>query len=236
MYSFQSRVRYSEVDSERKLSIAGIVNYFQDCSNFQSEDLEVGIDYLTERHMMWVINFWQIKVDRRPLMGEEITVSTAPYELKSFMGLRNFWMQDPEGNYLVRANSVWTLIDTEKGRPVGVTPEMLERYDIRERLEMEYAPRKIKVPEADEEREPILITHAHLDTNHHVNNGQYVTLAMNYLPEDFEIGELRAEYRRQVFLGDTLHPALSHTEDGTLIVSMNDGEGKPYAIVSFIRK
>jgi acyl-ACP thioesterase len=195
----------------------------------------VGIDYLTQRHMMWVINFWQIKVDRRPIMGDAITVSTAPYELKSFMGLRNFWMQDAEGNYLVRANSVWTLIDTEKGRPVGVTQDMVDRYEIREKLEMDYAPRKIRVPEESEAREPILITHAHLDTNHHVNNGQYVTLAMNYLPEGFEIGELRAEYRRQVFLGDTLYPAISQTEDGALIVSMNDAEGKPYAVVCFIR-
>ena len=67
------------------------------------------------------------------------------------------------------------------------------------------------------------------------NNGQYVTLAMNYLPEDFRIGELRAEYRRQVFLGDTLYPAISHREEGALIVSMNDAEGKPYAVVEFIR-
>ena len=46
MYTFQSRVRYSELDPERKLSIASIVDYFQDCSTFHSEQLGVGLDYM----------------------------------------------------------------------------------------------------------------------------------------------------------------------------------------------
>ena len=35
MYSFDSRVRYSEVDEDRKLSLTGVINYMQDCSTFQ---------------------------------------------------------------------------------------------------------------------------------------------------------------------------------------------------------
>ena len=41
MYTFESRVRYSEVDAEGKLPVPGIIDYFQDCSVFQSEDLGV---------------------------------------------------------------------------------------------------------------------------------------------------------------------------------------------------
>ena len=43
MYSIESRVRYSEVDEHQDLSITGIINYFQDCSTFQSEDLGWGL-------------------------------------------------------------------------------------------------------------------------------------------------------------------------------------------------
>ena len=69
MYSFDSRVRYSEVDENRKLSLTGMINYMQDCSTFQSEDLNMGIDYLTEKHrhgcyppgrLLWtVIRSWR---------------------------------------------------------------------------------------------------------------------------------------------------------------------------------
>ena len=42
MYTFDSRVRYSETDSGGKLTMASLINYFQDCSTFQAEELGVG--------------------------------------------------------------------------------------------------------------------------------------------------------------------------------------------------
>ena len=48
MYTFDSRVRYSETGEEGLLSLPAIVDYFQDVSTFQSEDLGIGIDFLKE--------------------------------------------------------------------------------------------------------------------------------------------------------------------------------------------
>ena len=36
-FSFDSRIRYSEVDSSCRLSLTGLTNYFQDCSVFHSQ-------------------------------------------------------------------------------------------------------------------------------------------------------------------------------------------------------
>ena len=128
MYSFDSRVRYSEVDEDRKLSLTGVINYMQDCSTFPSEDLNMGIDYLTEKHRAWLLSSWQIIVDRYPKLGERIVVSTWPF--KGIYGLRNFTIQDPEGNYLVRANSNWFFFDTEHGVPVRVGEEDIRGYGV----------------------------------------------------------------------------------------------------------
>ena len=38
MYEFNSRVRYSEIDHHGTLTLPALINYFQDCSTFQSED------------------------------------------------------------------------------------------------------------------------------------------------------------------------------------------------------
>ena len=38
-YTIDGRIRFSEVDHTRRITLPGIVNYFQDCSTFQSEDL-----------------------------------------------------------------------------------------------------------------------------------------------------------------------------------------------------
>lgn len=47
-YTFEGRIRFSEVDHTKKITLPGIINYFQDCSIFHSEDLGVGIDYCAE--------------------------------------------------------------------------------------------------------------------------------------------------------------------------------------------
>lgn len=43
MYTFDSRVRYSETDENGNLSLESLIDYMQDCTNFQSEDLGVGL-------------------------------------------------------------------------------------------------------------------------------------------------------------------------------------------------
>ena len=48
MYSFEGRVRYSECDDAGRLSLVSLINYFQDCSTFQSESLGLGIARLSE--------------------------------------------------------------------------------------------------------------------------------------------------------------------------------------------
>lgn len=232
MYTFESRVRYSETDEKGLLSIAGIVDYFQDTSTFQSEDLGVGVRYLREQGMLWVMSAWQIVIYRYPKLGEGITVGTFPYQFKGFMGMRNFFLDDCEGRRLVEANSIWSLMDVKKGVPVRLTQELADKYVLEERLQMDYAPRKIAVPEGGAEQEAFPVTKQHLDGNHHVNNGQYIYMAMEYLPEDFEVGQMRAEYKKSALLHDVIVPAVY--EQGNIVtVSLCTQEGLPYAVVEF---
>ena len=55
MYSFDSRIRYSECDENCKLRLDALMNYFQDASTFQSENLGVGFSYLVPRNLVWVL-------------------------------------------------------------------------------------------------------------------------------------------------------------------------------------
>ncbi len=232
MYKFESRVRYSETDEYGRLTLTGIMNYLQDCSTFQSEDNGLGISFLTDRHKAWWLSSWQIVADRYPLLGEEIVISTWPYDFKGFYGYRNFTICDKTGEYLVRANSVWFLFDTEKGRPVKIEPDDIRGYGVgREKaLDMDYAPRKIEIPEEYILTEPVVIGKHHIDTNHHVNNAKYVEIAREVLPDEMEVAELRVEYKKAAVFGDAVHPRVSRTEEG-YTVSLCDEQGTAYAVI-----
>lgn len=232
MYQFESRVRYSETDSYGKLTLEGILDYFQDCSTFQSEDLDLGISYLKQNHMVWVLSYWQIVVNRYPGLGEKIIIGTIPYDIKGFLGYRNFFMKTQSGEELACANSIWTLLDTDKGMPRKAPEPMIEGYGLSERYPMEYAPRKITLPDRMTVCEEIEIKRHHLDTNMHVNNGQYVRMAMDTLEEGRTVRQLRAEYKKSAMLGDVLYPHTYWDEDGKkYLVSLCSADVKPYALV-----
>ena len=115
MYSYKSRIRYSELDESGHLRLESLLDYFQDCSTFQSEDIGLGVDCLKKRHLIWVMSSWQIVVERYPDLCEWVTIGTIPYDFKGFLGFRNFLMTDEEGRRLAstalstRSAPIWRL-------------------------------------------------------------------------------------------------------------------------------
>ena len=90
MYTFEGRVRYSEVTKEQTLDLYAILNYFQDCSNFHSADLGVGVQYLTQHQRAWLLSAWQVELIHAPSLFDRVTVGTWPYDFKGIYGYRNF--------------------------------------------------------------------------------------------------------------------------------------------------
>ncbi|MCR5746567.1 MAG: acyl-[acyl-carrier-protein] thioesterase [Lachnospiraceae bacterium] len=238
MYCFKSRIRYSECDDKELLTLVGLLNYFQDVSTFQSEDLGVGVEALHERGTLWVVNSWQIDIIRLPRLCEEVEVWTRPYECRGFFGRRNFYMKDRNGEYLAKADSLWTYISMEDATPVRINDEIIEAYGHMPKIDMDYLGRKISVPKKNDEAlksEQIPVTEHLLDANHHVNNGKYVELAAGFIPEGESADRIRVEYRKQAFLGDTIYPYIFKKE-GFITVKLADEKGDPYAVVEFSRQ
>lgn len=232
MYHFTSKIRYSETDSKNILKLYSLVKYLQDCSTFQAESIDMGIDKLRTIHRMWVVNAWQIDIlDWEKLRGNnDIEIGTWMYDYKGIMANRNFVINDMEGNRLVNANSVWALLDTEISRPVRITDEDVMGYSKEEKIFMDYQERRITLPEDMKGLDSFPVRRHHLDSNNHVNNAAYFLMADEFLPQDFKPVRLRAEYRKSAVLGDIIYPMIAQQENRHLI-SLNDEQNKPYAII-----
>ncbi len=239
MYSFTDKVRYSLIDAQGKLSIPGAIDYMEDCSTMQSEQLGIGLEFLKNRHEAWVLNSWQIDFLEDIPLAKEIEICTWAYGIKGIYGYRNFLIRDMQKKPLIKTNSLWVYIDTETKRPMRVPEEAGAPYGKEPRLEMEYLDRKIKLEGEGTAREPFSVRRCHIDTNGHVNNNWYIRFAMEYLPEAFwrkensaRVSRLRAEYKREAFYGDMIYPVV-YENDGMTGVSLNASSGEAYAIVAF---
>ncbi len=232
MYTWDSRVRFSEIGEDKRLTLDSILNYFQDSSTFQSEDLGNGMEILEGLGRMWVLSSWQIVVKEYPKLGEKIRLGTWPYSFQRFLGERNFIMYGEDGRVLAYANSLWSYLNAENGRPVRVDEEVIKLYTLEPKYEMEYAERKISLPEEMTKKAHFPVEKSHLDSNHHVNNGQYVKMAGAYLPKGFEIAQMRAEYKRSAVLGDEICPRVWITDEKA-VISLEDKEQNPFTVVEF---
>ncbi|WP_099467062.1 acyl-[acyl-carrier-protein] thioesterase [Konateibacter massiliensis] len=233
MFSFQTKVRYSEIDMDGRTTVSSIVNYFQDCSTFQSEHIGQGISTLIERGKGWLLTSWQVDIKRQLELGEEIKVGTWAHDFKGLYGARNFVIYDEKGEIAASANTLWALVDLQTGHPTKITEEDSKGYDLEPPLDMVYLPRKIKLPEESERLESFRVRRSNLDTNHHVNNGQYIELAEEYLPQGAFVKQMRAEYKKAAVYQDIIVPKQS-IADGKYIIELCDENDNTYAVVEFV--
>lgn len=232
MYTYEMNAGYSVMDATLCMTIPAILDCFQDAAIFEAENGRITVDYLYGRHLAWLLSSWQIVIDRRPKLNERIGIATAPYDFRGFLGYRNFTMTGADDTVIVRAASIWTLVDTQKGCPVRPAQEMQDGYELAPKLEMAYAPRKIALLGDGEEREHFTVRRYQIDSNHHMNNVEYVRLAMETLPKQAEIREVRAEYKKAARCGDSVTAVVTEADDVHQVV-LKDAAGGVYAVVEF---
>lgn len=235
MYKFNSRIRYSETDENQLLTLTSAIDYFQDAAIFNSEDVMVGPAALAMTNKAWVMCSWQLEINRYPAFAERVEIVTYPYGFKSFFGNRNCYMADEKGEIIIKANCIWTMLDTTTMRPCRVPADVINQYESGEPLEMDYKGRKIVIPEVEgTECERVVVEKHHLDSLKHVNNGQYIKIAMNYI-NNTNVTKFRAEYKSQAHLGDVIVPVRYETDD-VEVVALNSASGETYAVIEIEKR
>lgn len=252
MYSFKSRVRYSELAADKRLSLVSIINYFQDCCTFEAEDKDVGLQWLNDHHTSWMLTNWQIHILRRPEFCEDIEIITWASGFKFFIGRRSFLIRSISGEPLVYALSDWAYVNVVENRPEKDVPaKELEVYGLDVPIEKRFS--EFDIPVSEEQQilkgkidtsfmkdidisgvsNFIVVSGEHLDTNNHVNNAQYVAIAAAQLPADYKTNIFRAEYKMQSKLGDVLYPVVKTTDEGYIVV-LSDGDGNAKLVCEFL--
>ena len=232
MYSLKYKVTTSTCDSEGRLKLYSALQMMQDCSEMWI-DSEPGVKkYFTEQDMAQLLATRQVEIIRVPEYKEELTVTSTVYDVKPMFGFRNTFIYDAEGKPCYKTWSMGAFVDKSTGKLKRIDDNTIASMALEPQLEMNYKDRRIKLPkEGGETREPIKVLRADIDYNKHVNNANYVRMAMELLPQDFEVRGLRVEYRVAAKLGDTLVPTIYQAE-GTFTVSLSVGN-EVSAIIEF---
>ena len=221
MYSLNYKVTTSTCDSEGRLKLYSALQMMQDCSEMWI-DSEPGVkQYFTEQNMAQLLATRQVEIIRVPEYKEELTVTTSVYGMKPMFGFRNTFIYDSEGKPCYKTWSMGAFVDKIAGKLKRVDDATIASMKLEQQLEMNYKDRRIILPKDNGTTvDPIRVLRADIDYNKHVNNANYVRMAMELLPDDFEVKGLRVEYRVAAKPGDLLAPTVYHIEGG-IIVSLS---------------
>ena len=232
MYSLKYKVTTSTCDSEGRLKLYSALQMMQDCSEMWI-DSEPGVkEYFSAQNMAQLLASRQVEIIRVPEYKEELTVTTSVYGMKPMFGFRNTYIYDAEGKPCYKTWSMGAFVDKANGKLKRVDDATIASMTLEPQLEMNYGDRRIILPrEGGEAQEPYKVLRADIDYNKHMNNANYVRIAMELLPKGFEVKCLRVEYRVAAKLGDVLVPVVYKVE-GRFIVAISVGDDVS-AIIEF---
>ncbi len=232
MYSLKYKVTTSTCDSEGRLKLYSALQMMQDCSEMWI-DSEPGVkEYFAAQNMAQLLASRQVEIIRVPEYKEELTVTTSVYGMKPMFGFRNTYIYDAEGKPCYKTWSMGAFVDKANGKLKRVDDATIASMILEPQLEMNYGDRRIILPrEGGEAQEPYKVLRADIDYNKHMNNANYVRIAMELLSEGFEVKCLRVEYRVAAKLGDVLVPVVYKVE-GRFIVAISVGDDVS-AIIEF---
>ena len=224
MYSLKYKVTTSTCDSEGRLKLYSALQMMQDCSEMWI-DSEPGVkQYFAEQNMAQLLATRQVEIVRVPQFKEELTVTSTVYGMKPMFGFRNTFIYDAEGRPCYKTWSMGAFVDKATGKLKRVDDATIASMAIEPQLEMNYRDRRIILPkEGGTLLDPVRVMRADIDYNHHVNNANYVRIAMELLPEDFKVSGLRVEYRVAAKTGDVLTPTM-YVVEGGIIISLSIGD------------
>ena len=233
MYTLNYKVTTSCCDSEGKLKLYSALQMMQDCSEMWIDSEPEARKFFSDNNMTQLLATRQVEVVRVPRFKEDLTVTTSIYEVKPMYGFRNTFIRDAQGQPCYRTWSMGAFVDLATGKLARLSDEAIASLTLEPKQEMNYRGRRIILPKQDGTvLEPVQVMRADIDYNRHMNNANYVRVALELLPEGFEVRDMRVEYRIAAKQGDWLTPTL-YPIDGGHIVSL-DIDSQPCAIIEFL--
>ena len=187
----------------RKLRTSELLHILQDAASEHCEIIGYSGDVVGPMGLIWVIARQKLSVHRYPKPGEELVVRTWPTPDRHGLFPRQYIIESTEGEKLVSACAIWTLMDVSTRRMIRPENYGIEFGGLITGEETA-SPRAARKLEISGERE-FTVPEDYLDVNMHMNNTRYYDLAEDSIGRDGEewiLRELCTEYVSEALLGD----------------------------------
>ena len=202
------RVHSYEVDPEGLLAPRALCAFLQEAAGGDAARGGYTMERLAEEGLVWVIQWMRVEVERYPVRGETLTVTTWARPFARALAFREFDVVDGSGAPLAVGTSRWAVVDLAARRLVRL-PEFIRRSPVPERPPaLDRTPADLEPAGPAQMERRFEVRRGDLDMVRHVNNTRYVEWALETVPD--EVQDVRRPsafeiaFRREAVYGDTV--------------------------------
>lgn len=224
VYIINKEITSVEVDFNLDTKLSNIFLFFQEVSSIQSEVFHIGKQDTLDKDLHWVITRFNVEISRLPKYGEHIKVVTYPGTSNALFFNRHFRILDEKDNVLVKACSVWCVIEDKthmiKKDPFNglVLPVSKMEDELPLPGKVEYKEGKLIYKKT--------IRYSDIDLNSHLNNTRYIELIQDAFDIDFykshKLVNLTINYLSELKLNDEVSIYKDEDEEITIRGSKED--------------
>jgi len=224
-------VRFGDVDRSGRLTLGSVFSFFQEAAISHAADLGVGLDAMTRTGQAWILSRISLFVERRPLYGETIEVSSWPRRWEKLFALRDYAIRDAQGHALVRGRGAWLVLDIEKRRPLRVQ-SIMDSLPPNDQVDAFPAgPASLNPAENPVKIMDRAALYSDIDNYGHANNARYVQWIQDATDMDIitkaDQFRLDINYLNEVMPGETVELWAAPLEKKSPVESTGDYPSSP---------
>lgn len=228
VFSQQRNISSAFIDSSVKMGIAQTVLMVQD--NLTECFAKLGCDgivYREKYNSFWVFTKTKVSFTRRPDWREKIIASTFPVDNAGFKTHVNTVLTDADGKNLITANQEACVLDLIRHRPVKLSTVPYPQDGFPEPVFTQPFEKFVSDFTDSDFKYEHIIRSQQIDMSHHLNNIEYIKLALNIFDEQFlldhEPSELEVHYTGESKEGQVLR-VYSRLEGESYYIAIKETE------------
>ena len=209
IYENTIKISAFDVDSNNRLRINRIFDYFQDAASNDAERLGFGYNDFVPKGLFWVLSWIKIEFLDYPKFMDEIKIQTWGKKQHKLYSLRDFLIYNSKDKMIMRGTSAWLLLDSKSLRPKILTQLYPELKLLDSKDALTDLPQKINFTDSLELVYSKTIRYADIDLNNHTNNAKYVELLFDCFDQEFHkahsVKSLIVSFNAETKFGDEVN-------------------------------
>ena len=195
-------VNAADCDMFGRLRPASMLKLMQGAGWEQLDAWGMGNGLIWDKGLLWIIGRTVVEVKRLPGSDETVEMLTWPGKIRRVFLPRSFELRDTAGHVLIRAKSIYLLMDKESRHTVTPESAGLVLPQCFDKDELSDPAARVPFPEELPGVRVRSAQYSELDLNGHLNNTHYLSWGEDLLSVDYHrhhaLRSLWVEYRKEV--------------------------------------